>query len=295
MSQCQRDLSDTLKLRKWRNGDSVKALLLPAAALVALTAVGAAGAADLPVKAPPIAPVVAPTNNWTGFYVGGNAGLATGSTTGTSDFIDTSVIPPLASNPQAGGPSNSGFIGGAQFGYNWQVDPHIVLGAEGDWDWLRTKYTICRQTDLLSTACTDDGFGFASYGSQANWFATARARAGWTIDRFMFYGTGGAAWGSIQTTDSLSCLVAGCGLSALKLAASSTVTQTKTGWAAGFGAEGMLDAHWSVKFEWLHIDLGNLSNTFTTVGSVGTQSVVWSRDERFETFRAGVNYRFGAL
>src|SRR5271156_1011715 len=119
MSQRQRALSDTLKLRKWRNGDSVKALLLPAAALVALTAVGAAGAADLPVKAPPIAPGGAPTNNWTGFFFGGNAGLATGSTTGTSDFIDTSVIPPLASNPQAGGPSNSGFIGGAQFGYNW--------------------------------------------------------------------------------------------------------------------------------------------------------------------------------
>jgi outer membrane immunogenic protein len=261
----------------------VRTLLLPATVLIAFAAVGAASAA--------------PTNSWTGFYIGGNAGLATGSTTGTSDFIDTSVIgTPFFSNPQAGAPSNSGFIGGAQFGYNWQVSPHFVLGTEGDWDWLQTKYSFCRQTDTFSTACTDTGFGNENIGSQANWLATARARVGATVDRFMFYGTGGVAWGSIQTTDSLSCLVGGCGLSGLHLAASSTVTQTKAGWAAGFGAEGMLDAHWSIKFEWLHVDLGNLTDTLTTVGTGGTsQSAVWSRDERFEIFRTGVNYRFGAL
>jgi outer membrane immunogenic protein len=57
----------------------------------------------------------------------------------------------------------------------------------------------------------------------------------------------------------------------------------------------MLDAHWSVKAEWLHVDLGNLSETLTTGvgGGAGFQSVVWSRDERFDIFRAGVNYRFG--
>ena len=109
----------------------------------------------------------------------------------------------------------------------------------------------------------------------------------------MVYGTGGAVWGHVQTTESLSCLVGGCGSSSLKLAASSTVSQTKTGWAAGLGIEGMLDAHWSVRAEWLHVDLGNLSDTFMTVGIPGTQSVVWSRDERFDIIRAGVNYRFG--
>jgi hypothetical protein len=45
----------------------MKKLLLATTALVAFAAVGAAGAADLPVKAPPMPVVAAPIYNWTGF------------------------------------------------------------------------------------------------------------------------------------------------------------------------------------------------------------------------------------
>jgi opacity protein-like surface antigen len=50
----------------------MKKLLLTTTALVAFAAVGSAGAADLPVKAPQVAPIMAPA--WTGFYVGGALG-----------------------------------------------------------------------------------------------------------------------------------------------------------------------------------------------------------------------------
>lgn len=267
-------------------GVAISALLIAAPLSIA-------NAADMPVKAPPMAPVVAPVYSWTGFYIGGDAGLALENASGTSNFIDTYAAPPDIYNPQSNSLHDVGFLAGGEIGYNWQVDPNWMLGVEGDWDWLRTSYNFCRQTNINSLPCTDNDLGFETIGSQTNWLATARARVGVTMGWIMVYGTGGAAWGSVATTESLSCLVEGCGSSSLKLAASSTVTQIKTGWTAGVGVEGMLDAHWSVKAEFLYVDLGNFSDTFTTVGTAGyTQSVAFSRDERFDIIRGGLNYRF---
>jgi len=276
----------------------------------------AAFATDLPAPAPiyskaPVytkAPPPAEIWNWSGFYLGGNVGGATENTSGTSNFVDTGATNPLRVNtPQSNPFSSPGFIGGVQAGYNWQVSPHFVLGAEGDWDWLHTRYGFCRPTSDLTLPCIDGGsggdgtfannVGIENIAGQANWLATARARAGVTWDRFMFYGTGGAAWGSIETTESLSCLADGCGSSTLKLAASSSTTQLKTGWVAGLGVEGMLTSHWSLKAEWLHYDLGSLNNTLATTGTTvvtpSTQSAVWLHTERFEVIRVGVNYHFG--
>lgn len=49
--------------------------VIAAAAVAAFGFVGAASAADLPRKAPPIAPAPA-LYSWSGFYVGGNVGGA---------------------------------------------------------------------------------------------------------------------------------------------------------------------------------------------------------------------------
>ena len=269
----------------------------------------AAMATDLPVpapiytKAPIITKAPAEVWNWNGFYLGGNVGGAIENISGHSDFVDTAPFG-IPSTPQSNPFSSAGLIGGVQAGYNWQVAPRYVLGVEGDWDWLRTRYGLCRPTSNLNAPCIDGGpagdggflnnAGIENIAGEARWLASARARAGVTWDRFMFYATGGAAWGSIKTTESLSCLADGCGASStLKLAASSSSTEIKAGWVAGLGVEAMLAAHWSVRAEWLHYDLGNLTNTLATVGNTGIQSAVWSHSERFEAIRAGVNYHFG--
>src|SRR5215471_10604661 len=85
-----------------------------AAALLLLSS--SAFAADLPIrKAPPPLPI--PVYNWTGFYIGGNLGGAWEDTTLTDSHFGVSF-----SN------NRSGFIGGGQIGYNWQVSPQFVLG-----------------------------------------------------------------------------------------------------------------------------------------------------------------------
>jgi outer membrane immunogenic protein len=270
---------------------------LTVSALLIAAPLSAASAADMPLKAPPAPP--APVWNWTGFYLGGNVGWVGEHASGTSNFIDTAFAPTsnTFNNPQANAFNKSGAISGFQAGYNWQTAPSFVIGIEGDFDWMRTSYNFCRQTTIFSIACLDalpNDDGFESISSQTNWIATARARAGVTWEKFLFYATGGAAWGNIKTTESLSCLADGCGSSSsLKLAASTSFQQTQSGWTAGLGVEGMLSPNWSVKAEWLYVDLGTLTNTFSTLGSTGgTESVVWSRSEHYNIVRVGLNYRF---
>ena len=55
-----------------------------------------------------------------GFYIGGNVGGAWASGTVTDNLIGASFTG-----------DTSGFTGGGQIGYNWQVAPQFVLGAEG--------------------------------------------------------------------------------------------------------------------------------------------------------------------
>jgi outer membrane immunogenic protein len=259
---------------------------------------------DMPVKAPPLAAPVASVFNWTGFYVGGNFGAVGEQASGTSDFLDTvsgfEFFTPT--NPLNNSFSDMRFLGGVQIGYNWQFAPMWVVGVEGDWDWTDTRYFFCRQTVVGGAPCQELGagfnVGFEKISSRTDWLATVRGRLGVPFGDWLFYGTGGAAWGRINTTLTLSCLGVppdqggGCGSSALPLFASSTFSTTKAGWVAGLGAEMMLAGHWAARAEWLHIDLGTITDSLPTVGDNGTQTAVWSRAERFEEFRGGLSYLF---
>src|SRR5215472_823891 len=92
----------------------------------ALAASGVAFAADMPVKAP--APAPAPVYNWTGWYVGVNAGASFGNVKTDFSIAPVTVTSGLESvtTPGIGGShtvSPDGFMGGGQIGYNWQLSP----------------------------------------------------------------------------------------------------------------------------------------------------------------------------
>src|SRR5690242_3814335 len=92
--------------------------LLAAASVVVVSQ--AASAADLgrPIYKTPAALPVAPMWTWTGLYIGGHLGGA------WSNEDVTGAVVPFSLQP-------SGFLGGAQAGYNWQVNPNWVIGVEG--------------------------------------------------------------------------------------------------------------------------------------------------------------------
>src|ERR1051325_721001 len=105
---------------------------------VATLAALPAFAADIPVRIPTKGPVmVAPASNWSGCYIGANAG----ATWGRSDTTWTGIIEsptafaagaatviPAAANARLG---NTGFVGGGQIGCNYQ-NGSLVLGVEAD-------------------------------------------------------------------------------------------------------------------------------------------------------------------
>ena len=69
---------------------------------------------------------MAPFIDWTGFYVGGHIGGGWG----TKDVFDPSQGGVLIASGNV-----SGFLGGVQAGYNYQVNNWLVLGVEGDFSW----------------------------------------------------------------------------------------------------------------------------------------------------------------
>src|SRR5208337_1022083 len=124
-------------------------------ALATALSIGSAFAADLPSRKAPVYIPPPPAPMWTGFYAGLNAGYgwATDSSVTTAsgaaaDVWNTSYGYPTRNYPNGVGSTflgatalanatntnvnQSGFIGGAQFGYNWQYGSNFVFGIETD-------------------------------------------------------------------------------------------------------------------------------------------------------------------
>lgn len=171
-------------------------LLLAGQALVALTL--PAMAADV---APYFSPPPVPEWNWTGFYVGANTGWVgsvsndvtnTGTDTGIHGLGSALVHGKIPSSVAL---TESGFIGGAQFGYNWQVGSVWVWGAEVDVDGVNAKSS--------ATAAFPGGGGavpFATvYNRQLDTLGTLRGRWGFLQPPgLLWFATGGLAYGETK-------------------------------------------------------------------------------------------------
>jgi outer membrane immunogenic protein len=133
--------------------------------------VGAAGAADLAVKAPVYkAPPPVILSDWAGFYIGINGGGGWGE---SKDQFGGSV-------------KTSGGLFGGQAGYNWQYG-NVVAGVEVDFDGADIDKTVT-------------GVG-ASQKTKVDELASARARLGYTVlPNLLAYGTAGPGWGHIEVS-----------------------------------------------------------------------------------------------
>jgi outer membrane immunogenic protein len=149
---------------------------------------GAASAADLPLKARPL-PVVA-AYNWTGCYIGANVG---GKWARTGDVVN---IPATAASPAStldlGRDTSDTFIGGGQVGCNWQTGK-VVFGIEGDADAQRWRRTQVLAGVLPPLFVPGDIFQLTS-----TWQASIRGRIGYAWDRTLLYATGGVAFTDVN-------------------------------------------------------------------------------------------------
>src|SRR4051794_4346260 len=181
----------------------MKKLLLSTVALIGLGA--AAFAADLPSRRAAPAPYVAvPVFTWTGFYVGVNAGygFSDNDRNGLGAYNATagSLSAPLGgyagtvTTDGLNSRDNSGFVGGGQIGYNYQIG-QWVIGVEADLQYADLNKSNSNGIVVLNPGVVGfTGAQNANFGG-IDWFGTVRGRLGYAIDRMMIYGTGGFAYG----------------------------------------------------------------------------------------------------
>jgi outer membrane immunogenic protein len=228
-----------------------------AIASAALIGWGAASAADMPMKAPPM-----PAFSWTGFYAGVNGGIAAMSDPSMS-YVDGAInaISPI----NVTGSSSSSSMFGIHAGYNHEFANRWLVGIEGDWDWTKLDSSaspgiICsdlfgrRGQCLGASNLTDNAF----LQTQVNWLASVRGRLGYVWNQWMLYGTAGVAFADVGYTGNIFCT----GISpTLCLGGSgqtlrSSASETRVGAVLGAGADFKLTRNWVFGAEYLFYHFG---------------------------------------
>jgi outer membrane immunogenic protein len=240
--------------------------------------------------------------NWTGSYVGVNFG-------GSWGRLSTDVA--LGGVPiGAGSFDMNGWVAGVQGGHNWQRGIW-VYGLELDAQLTGQRGTAiagsrtpdipaipaipCVPIDIENPDCIPGTgipgvpgvpgvAGIASYEQKLTWFATLRPRVGAAImPTLLLYVTGGLVIGEVKTNAAFA--VPGT-------TAFASFSNTRAGWTLGFGTEARLWPNWTVRIEYLYLDLGDTTNSFSSVAPF-TGLIVAHSHLTDNIVRAALNYQFG--
>ena len=245
-------------------------LIAAFACTTALVSAGAASAADLGARYTKAPAYVEPLFNWTGFYVGGHIGGAwtneqfinNGNSGGFGDLVPG----------QGYRQRNSGVLGGAQIGYNWQAN-NYVFGMEGTISGLDNKGTV------VNTAF---GAGDDIFTWRANVLATVVGRAGFAVQNNLFYIKGGYA--GVNNRLNVSDTVA-------PATGSGGQTHWANGWTVGAGWEYGITRNWIVGLEYNYAAFGG--QAYQLGGTSGNYTFdAKPRDLQWAVVRA--SYKFDA-
>lgn len=174
--------------------------------------------------------------------------------------------------------SASSWLAGAQAGYNWQRG-QWVYGVEGDLSatHLNKNLNLILQNPALATAT-------AHVNADIDWYGTVRARLGWAQGPWMFYGTGGLAYGHADLNSTIT---------GATLALNGQTSSVRTGWVAGAG----IDYKWSqnviLSINYQYVDLGNLSvgsSATSLAGEALSQNA--NSHAQFQIVTAGLSWLF---
>ncbi len=277
----------------------MKRLLLAAAAVAMLAAPAFGADLRMPVKAPP--PIAAPVATWAGFYIGinGGGGVADGRTEAdpAGCFLTGACGGSAAFNPLRTvilTDHRGFFTAGGQAGYNWQYGPW-VLGLETDLNYNSWKNTT---TGAFALAAPLAGTLSSTITDKLTWFGTFRGRVGFTVTpTWLLYATGGLAYGHVASSTTV----------AFSLAPGDTyagaASSTRAGWTVGGGTEWMFAPNWSLKAEYLFVDLGHLHYADACVAGAGGFCTAFAPPPAYATSarfrenigRIGINYHFPVI
>jgi outer membrane immunogenic protein len=178
---------------------------------------------------------------------------------------------PYVATMQAGTYYWQGPYVGANLGYQWgsisnnSANPTGVFGGiQAGYNFQNGQFVFGGETDLQLSGSDDV---FAPWKFSNPWFGTLRGRAGVALNNVMFYGTLGIAYGGLTVQSTIN-----------------GVSETKShiGWAGGVGLELGLTPNWTLRAEYLYVDLSDRAYSLTASNN-GLQSNI---------LRIGVNYKF---
>jgi outer membrane immunogenic protein len=255
----------------------MKRKLSAVAAMVAALFAGSASAADLPLrKEPPPAPLPPPPPTWNGLYLGLNigGGWKANNNDNFNYFPFVTGVGPFGTAFPAFGfgaynynnnNNQGGVVGGGQVGYNYQFANSFLVGLEAD-----------IQGTSIGSNNNNNNWNSWWWGADINrrglpWFGTVRGRLGFLLmPSLLVYGTGGFAYGGVEYWDQ---------------------TRTRAGWTAGGGLEYLIWQNWSVKVEYLYVDLVP-NNNYNYYWGAGGWCWGHRRDLQANIVRAGLNWHF---
>ncbi|MBN8941452.1 MAG: porin family protein [Rhizobiales bacterium] len=247
----------------------MKRFLLATMAAVALGAATPASAADLGGRPYAPAALIAPVYDWSGLYVGANAGWGSSRSCWTADFFGSE-----------GCHRATGLTLGGQVGYRWQVSSWVFgLEAQGNWADLKGS-----NDSLL--------FGGFANRSRVNAFGLLTAQVGYAVNNALFYVKGGAA----VTNNRFDVHTSSTGAPPNVLVAD-TGGQTRWGAAVGLGVEYGFAPNWSVAVEYDHLFMQARTSTFNTAGTLFPPGVFFGRDrisQDVDIVTLRLNYRFAS-
>ena len=281
----------------------MKKVMLGGVALITLGFVGAAVAADMPLKAPP--PVV--VNTWTGFYVGADFGGINGSNESES-FTQS---PGFGAGGRRSTYDPTTLHIGQPLGCHWRRLRRVQLGGYSELggrrrrrlEQDRSRNHRCQPTfderwrSGSRTRLHDRGAAGAPtcngvmMSDNLSWIATVRGRLGYTWGSMMLYGTGGGAFMNQEHSGQVVPMFANVGSIAF------SQNTTNTGWVGGGGIEVMATANWLVRVEYLHYAFGSGATfsaacTKCAAGAFsGPGNFSWGSSS-YDSVRAGLAYKF---
>jgi outer membrane immunogenic protein len=178
--------------------------------------------------------------------------------------------------------SESGeIIGGIQVGYNWNIGNNIIAGLEADFQISNLEGFSNFQYD----GYPDTNINIYD---KLHWFGTIRGRLGYAFSpKILVYGTGGLAYGRVDTD--LEHRGDYSPWPGMPFSGKYETSETHVGWAVGAGTEYSFHKNWSLRAEYLYIDLGE-ANVYDYQDE--DMGLTIDKDVNLHTLRLGLNYRF---
>lgn len=222
---------------------------------------------------------------WTGPYVGFNLGGMKNGSDGTlspsGNYLGVSFV---ANNPLRTDNLDFdgwGATGGLQGGYGHQFDIFVV-GIEADFNYANKQETDFVYRTLSAPLVRDFTH---TVTHRVQWFSTVRPRIGMAWGDAQFFATGGLAVARVKSESDTLFTSAGDRYYG-------STQETQLGWTAGGGVEYEFDSNWSVKAEYLYMDLGQIKYTSSPPPAFPGFTYTTQFDVRENIGRLGLNYRF---